>query len=155
LTTNHPDYKGSIYNVLVQWEDGSQSYKPLQLMITDEPMTLATYAKEHDLLTTPGWKRLKPIAADLDRNKLRLRIMVHQYNVSKGKHSKGPIYKFGIQVPRNVKEAYALDKNGNTKWTDAMNEEISSLLEFSTFKTFEKSHIWMDTKISLLILSLM
>jgi hypothetical protein len=85
-------------------------------MVTDDSMTLATYAKEHDLLTTPGRKRLKPIAADLDKNKLRLRTMVHQYNVSNGKRSKGPIYKFGIQVPRNVKEAYALDnKNGNTK----------------------------------------
>jgi hypothetical protein len=33
------------------------------------------------------------------------------------------------------KEAYDLDnKNGNTKWSDAMHEEIFSLLEFSTFK---------------------
>jgi hypothetical protein len=53
---------------LVQWEDGLQSYKPLQLMITDDPITLATYAKEHDLLTTHGWKRLNPIAADIDKN---------------------------------------------------------------------------------------
>jgi hypothetical protein len=47
-----------------------QSYEPLQLMITDDPMTLATYAKEHDMLTTPSWKRLKPVAAGLDKIKL-------------------------------------------------------------------------------------
>jgi hypothetical protein len=29
LTYSHPDYKGSNYNVLVRWEDGSQSYDPL------------------------------------------------------------------------------------------------------------------------------
>ena len=51
--------------------------------------------------------------------------MVHQYHVSKGKR---------IQVSRNVKEAYELDaKNGNTKWQDAMKEEIDALLMFITF----------------------
>ena len=38
-----------------------------------------------------------------------------------------PIYKFGFQIPRNIKEAYALDaKNGNTKWQGAMQDEIGS-----------------------------
>jgi hypothetical protein len=53
-------------------------------MIADDSITLATYAKEHDLLTTHGYKRLNPIATDLDKNKLRLRTMMLQYNVSKG-----------------------------------------------------------------------
>jgi hypothetical protein len=47
----------------------------------------------------------------------------------------GPKFQFGIQVPRNVKEALALDdKNGNTRWKDAMQEEIQSLHAYSTFK---------------------
>jgi hypothetical protein len=25
MNTRHPDYKGSLYNVLVQWEDGSET----------------------------------------------------------------------------------------------------------------------------------
>jgi hypothetical protein len=41
--------------------------------------------------------------------------MVLQYNFSKGKRSNGPIYKFGIQVPRNVKESYAPDKKMATQ----------------------------------------
>jgi hypothetical protein len=46
----------------------------------------------------------------------------------------GPKYMFGIQVPRNVKEAIELDKqNGNTKWQDAMKEEIGSLHVYNTF----------------------
>ena len=41
---------------------------------------------------------------------------------------------FGVQVPRSQKEAYELDaKNGNTKWQDAMTEEISSLNKYNTF----------------------
>jgi hypothetical protein len=60
--------------------------------------------------------------------------MIHQYHVSKGKQTHGPIFKFGIQIPRNVKEAYERDaKNGNTKWNDAMKEEIDALLLFITF----------------------
>ena len=51
------------------------------------------------------------------------------------KQTKGPVYQFGIQVPRNVRDAYELDKkNGNTKWQDAMQEEINSLLDYSTFE---------------------
>jgi hypothetical protein len=50
------------------------------------------------------------------------------------KQAKGPVFQFGVQVPRNVKEAYDLDKrNGNTNWQDAMHEEIDSLLAYSTF----------------------
>ena len=60
--------------------------------------------------------------------------MIHQYHECKGKRTKDPVYKFGIQIPRNMKEANELDlKNGNTKWQEAMNEEINSLLGFDTF----------------------
>jgi hypothetical protein len=51
------------------------------------------------------------------------------------KHAREPIYQCGTQVPRNVKKAYELDKkNKNTKWQDAMQEVINSLLDFSTLK---------------------
>jgi hypothetical protein len=37
-------------------------------------------------------------------------------------------------IPRKFKEAYKLDaKNGNTKWQDAMKEEINARLMFITF----------------------
>jgi hypothetical protein len=52
-------------------------------------------------------------------------------DISAASQGKVPIFQFGIQVPRNVKDAYDIDaKNGNTKWTDAMQEESSSLLKF-------------------------
>ena len=51
--------------------------------------------------------------------------MLHQYHVCQGKRTKGPVYQFGIQIPRNVKEAMELDLNsGDTKWQDAMQDEI-------------------------------
>jgi hypothetical protein len=58
----------------------------------------------------------------------KIQSMVHQYHVSKGKQTHGPIFKCVIQVPRNVKDASELDaKNDNTIWQGAMTEEIDAL----------------------------
>jgi hypothetical protein len=62
LNTSDHRYKGSSYNVLVHWEDGSEIFKPLTIMVKDDPLTCTLYAKAHDLLDTPGWKSLKRIA---------------------------------------------------------------------------------------------
>ena len=59
LTKEDPHYKGSSYNVMIKWETGETSYKPLSLIIQDDPITCAVYAKKHGLLNTPGRKHLK------------------------------------------------------------------------------------------------
>ena len=46
LRPTHPEYKGSSYNVLVQWEDGSETYEPLDVIIKDDPVSVAKYAAE-------------------------------------------------------------------------------------------------------------
>jgi hypothetical protein len=53
------DYKRSSYNVLVKWEDGSGTYEPLDIIMKDDPITLALYGEYNRLLDTPGWKKLK------------------------------------------------------------------------------------------------
>ena len=62
LTHNHPDYKGSNFNVLIEWENGEITSEPLQVIAKDDPVTCAIYAKENGLLDTPGWKQFKSIA---------------------------------------------------------------------------------------------
>ena len=119
----NPDkYKGSSYNVLMEWEDGSQTWEPLTLMMKDDIVTCANYAKEHNLLETPGWKRLKCIA---NHSKL----YQHMVNQLKMKSKcRGICYKFGVQVPHDYKEAMRLDKeNGNTLWQDTVKLEISQV----------------------------
>jgi len=44
IKPNHPDYKGSSYNLLVRWNDDSQTYEPLDMFIKDDPITVAVYA---------------------------------------------------------------------------------------------------------------
>jgi hypothetical protein len=140
LRKSHKDWKGSLYNVLLLWEDGSETYEPLDMIIKDDPVTLASYALKHDLLGRPGWKKLKAIAAKLHREQRALGDF--SIEVLASKQAKGPVFQFGVQVPRNVKEAYDLDKqNGNTYCQDAMQEEIDSLLAYSTFN--DEGHVKM------------
>ena len=62
LKHDHPDYKGSIYNVMIEWENGEITSEPLSIIAADDPVTCAIYAKENNLLHLPGWKRFKGIA---------------------------------------------------------------------------------------------
>jgi hypothetical protein len=128
LRSTDKDYKGSTYNVLVEWETGESTYEPLDLIASDDPVTCAEYAMKHGLLDTPGWKRFRRYAKD--EKKLRLKI-------SQAKHRsyrREPFWKFGFLVPRTHEQAMELDKkNGNTKWQDAEEIERQQLLEYQTF----------------------
>ena len=129
LNSSSPKYKGSMYNVLVHWEDSSKTWEPLNLMAKDDPVTLAKYAKQNNLLDTPGWKFLHRIV----RHAKQLQLMVNQAHLQSKKNTVQ--YKFGVRVPRNVKEAYKLDQeNGNTLWHDAMTLELQQLQEYKTFE---------------------
>jgi hypothetical protein len=108
LRKSHKDYKGSLYNVLLLWDDGSETYEPLTMVIKDDPITLAAYTRKHSFLNEPGWKRLKTLSRRLVHDKQGV-FHLH-YNVMANKQAKGPVYQFGIQVPRNIKDTYKLHK---------------------------------------------
>ena len=130
LNVHDPRYKGSSYNVKVLWEDGTETWEPLNIVGKDDPATVATYAKEKGLLETPGWKFLR-------RTARRTKFLQRMLNASKRQQAHDAVrYKFGVRVPRNVKEALQLDReNGNTYWADAMREEIAQLNEYKTFRS--------------------
>ena len=50
LTPKHPNYNGSKYKVLVQWEDGSVTCEPLDISGKDDPVSCAQYDKDNNLL---------------------------------------------------------------------------------------------------------
>ena len=56
------NHKGYAFNLLVEWETGEQTMEPLNLVTGDDPVTIAKHAKEHNMLDTNGWKRLKRTA---------------------------------------------------------------------------------------------
>ena len=59
LNQNNPEYKGSAYNVLVQWETLKQSYEPLHLFSKTQSgrVACAEYAQKNNLLNKPGWRQ--------------------------------------------------------------------------------------------------
>ena len=62
LTASDPDWKGSRYNVQVEWETGEITFKPLCIIAADDPVTCTAYAKENDLLALEGWHRFRNLA---------------------------------------------------------------------------------------------
>ena len=62
LSSSHPNYKDSKYNVVIEWENGEITSEPLSIIGADDPIPCANYARENDLLNTPGWVRFKRLA---------------------------------------------------------------------------------------------
>ena len=52
----HSDYKGSSYNLLVEWETGEVTYETLMQLSMDCPISCEEYSKKHYLLDKSGWK---------------------------------------------------------------------------------------------------
>ena len=112
-----------MWNVHVQWDDSTITWEPLTIIAKDDPAGVAQYAIKKELLHLPGWKRFKR----LSKHTKKMTKMVKQAIIASKRHS-GPIFMFGIQVPRNHKEAVELDnKNGNRKWQDAEDLELDQL----------------------------
>jgi hypothetical protein len=108
LKPGDPKNKNSSYNLLVHWEDGSTTWEPLILLAKDNQVSAAKYGLDINLLEKPGWKRLKAIT----RRKVNFQHMVNQSKVAPS--CDVPIYKFGVRIPRSIKEANMLDSLSGT-----------------------------------------
>ena len=64
LIASDPDWKGSKYNVQVEWETGEITFEPLSIIAADDPVTCAAYAKENDLLALEGWCRFRSLTKE-------------------------------------------------------------------------------------------
>jgi hypothetical protein len=129
LIPSHPNWKGSRYNVTVEWESGETTSEPLNLIATDDPVSCAIYARDHNLLHVDGWKRFKGIAK-WQRN------LFQRANQAKLRTSySSPKFKYGYKLPKDYKHAVQLDHhNGNTKWQDVVALEMDQLNEYDTFE---------------------
>ena len=115
--------------VKIKWGDGTVTWNDLKQTFDDDPITVSLYAQRNGLLKTEGWKRCKPYVS----NQKKLARMVNQARLKSNRTR--PIYKYGVQVPRNHNEAVKIDeKNGNTLWQDAEKLETEQLFEYTTFE---------------------
>ena len=133
LNNSNDNYRGSLYNVMVEWENGEVSSEPLSIIAADDPVTCAIYARDNDLLGLDGWKRFRRIA----KRQKQLYRMANQAKLRS--YNSAPKFKYGFEVPRDYKHAVWLDKrNGNTKWAEATQLEMTQLDDYSTFKDVGK-----------------
>ena len=129
LDNKDKHYMGSKWNVLVHWEDGSDSYEPLHIMAKDAPDLMAQYALEKGLLDEDGWKQFRRRA----RNQKVLKRKVNQHQLQHKRFA--PVYIYGVQIPKSADQARELDKaNGNTLWADADYAELKGLFEYDFAK---------------------
>jgi hypothetical protein len=129
LEPSDPEYNDSPWNVKILWDDGTTSVEPLNSVAKDNPVSYAKYAKENDLLNTEGWKRFKQIA---NREK-KMHHMAKHVQAYHCQH--GPVYMFGVEVPKSAKHALELDRiNNNNLWELAQMKEMDHLDEYFTFE---------------------
>ena len=134
LSPQDENYKGSKYNVMVEWETGEITDEPLSLIAADDPVTCAEYAKKHDLLHLDGWKSLKHIA----KNQKQLTRAINQSKIRQARRS--VVYQFGFLIPKDYKQALQLDEqNDNSKWYDANKLEMDQINEYKVFQDHRKA----------------
>ena len=75
--------KGSLYNVMVEWETGEIAEEPLSIIATDDPVACAAYTKRHILLNLPGWRIFRNIA----RNQKSLTRAINQTKIRQVRRS--------------------------------------------------------------------
>ena len=114
--------------VKVDWDGYDPTWEPLSTMRKADPLTLAQYAKDQNLLKTPGWKWAKYVTQNPNK-------MIRMAKLFKKSRVKENRYKFGVQVANDAKHALYLDKlNGNDLWKHAIEKELNQILDYKTFK---------------------
>ena len=91
--------------VLVLWDDDSETWEPLSVIGKQDPVTCAQYAFTENILHLPGWKRFRRYSP---KGKIMLRAF---RRVMKLNTNLGIKYQFGVRIPRNYQEG---------KWEYAM-----------------------------------
>ena len=106
------------WKLCVQWKDGSSSWVTLKDMKNGYPIETAQYAVQNQLQNEPAFIWWVPYV-----NRKRERMI----GKLKSKYWERT-HKYGVKIPKSVKEAYAIDsENGDTMWTDAIREEMKKI----------------------------
>jgi hypothetical protein len=109
------------WQVCCQWKDGSTSWENLANLKDSHPLETAEYAVTQSIDHKPAFNWWIPhVLKKCDR----IISLVHKRTTRYLKRT----HKFGIEVPKTVTEAFALDrKNGNTLWADTIAKEMKAV----------------------------
>ena len=130
LKPTDPRYKGSRWNLLIDWDGHDATWEPRTIIDSSDKISVSEYAAEHNLLSTPGWKKYRNTARQVRKmNRQLARILK-----AKKKFNPGPKYNYGIRLPDRSKPYQELDREqGDTQWKDAHQYEIDCYDENNVF----------------------
>jgi hypothetical protein len=116
--------------VKCRWKDLnlSKSWVGLYALALQDPIPILRYIRNKPLIVQKVFQPLlKHCTGDPPNQRAR---------AFKSKNtSSSTKYKFGIQVPLGMKQAYEIDRlNDNTLWADAIKTELNQLNEYQTFR---------------------
>jgi len=109
------------WQICCQWKDGSTSWENLSDLKASHPLETAEYAATIGIDHEPAFNWWVPHVLK-KRDRIISLIQKRTTRYLKRTH------KFGIEVPKTVKEALDLDhKNGNTLWADAIAKKMKEV----------------------------
>jgi hypothetical protein len=109
------------WQVCCQWKDGSTSWEALANLKESHPLETAEYAVTQGIDHEPAFNWWVP-------HVLKKRDRIISLVCKRTTRYLGRTHKFGIEVPKTVKEALDLDhKNDNTLWVDAIVKEMKEV----------------------------
>jgi hypothetical protein len=109
------------WQVCCQWKDSSTSWENLADLKDSHPLETAEYALTQGIDHKPAFNWWVPYVLK-KRDQIIYLVCKQTTRYLKRTH------KFGLEVPKTVKEALALDrKNSNTLWADAIAKEMKEV----------------------------
>jgi hypothetical protein len=109
------------WQICCQWKDGSTSWENLSDLKSSHPLETAEYAVTIGIDHEPAFNWWVPHVLK-KRDQIISLVRKRTTRYLKRTH------KFGIEVPKTVKEALELGhKNGNTLWADAIAKEMKEV----------------------------
>ena len=109
------------WQLCVQWRDGSTSWEKLADLKESHPVPVAEYAHSQSLMREPAFNWWAPHV--LKKREAIISLVKKRNARYLKKHEK-----FGIRLPKSVKEAIAIDKESrNTYWQDAIAKEMKNV----------------------------
>jgi hypothetical protein len=107
------------WKLLVEWKDGSTDWLPLKDLKESYPVQVAEYAVANKIAGQPAFAWWVPYV-------LRKREQIIQK--VKSRYWKRT-QKYGVELPKSVKQALAIDRStGTSFWTDAIEKEMKNVL---------------------------
>ena len=117
------------WKLLITWKDGSSSWVALKDMKESFPVELAMYARDNGIAEEPAFAWWAPHAL---RKSQRILAKV------KSKYWRRT-HKFGVRMPKSVKEAQQFDREDYTDyWTKAIEKEMANVRVAFEFKDNDK-----------------